>query len=146
MKKNIIEVLVGIFVVIGLASMAYLAIALGDVEVFTSRGYTIYAIFDNSSGLKKGANVEIAGVPIGRVTDISLQDYASLVALKIDPGVKIPDDSIFAIRTNGLIGDKFVKVIPGGSDKWLKNGDRVNDTESSVSIEELISKYIFSLQ
>lgn len=146
MKKGTIELIVGIFVVIGVVAMAYLAISLGNIGIFTVRGYTVYAVFDTTSGLKNGADVEIAGVQIGRVVGIRLRDYASLVEMKIDAGVKIPDDSIFSIRTSGLIGEKFVKVVVGGSERSLKDGDTVSDTESSVSIEELISKYIYSLQ
>jgi len=146
MKKHTIELLVGIFVVVGIAAMVYLAVSLGNVGLFTGRGYTVYAVFDTTSGLKEGANVEIAGVKMGRVEEIKLKDFASVVRLKIDPEIKLPDDSIFAIRTTGLIGEKFVKVVPGGSEETLKDGSTVSDTESSVSIEELISKYIYSLK
>ncbi|GMR04500.1 MAG: outer membrane lipid asymmetry maintenance protein MlaD [Thermodesulfobacteriota bacterium] len=146
MKKHTIELLVGIFVVVGSIAMAYLAISLGNVGIFAKRGYTVYAVFDTTSGLQHGANVDIAGVEIGRVEGIKLKDYASRVEMSIKPEVKIPDDSIFSIRTTGLIGEKFVKVVPGGSEEWLKDGATVYDTESSVSIEELISKYIYSLK
>lgn len=146
MKRYAIELIVGFFVVMGLVAMAYLSIRLGDIEVFGSKGYTIYAVFDSTSGLKEGDVVEIAGVEVGRVEGIRLKDYSSLVGMRIGPGVKIPDDAIASIRTRGLIGEKFVKIIPGGSDRWIEPGAKILDTESTVDIEELISKYIFSLE
>ncbi len=144
MKRYGVELAVGIFVVLGIIAMAYLSISLGDVEVFGNRGYPVYAEFDSTSGLKSGADVEIAGVVVGRVDSITLKDYASLVRLNIYPDVKIPEDSIASIRTRGIIGEKFIKINPGGSDKYIEPGGRITDTESSIDIEELVSKYIFS--
>ena len=146
MSKSAVEVVVGAFVLLGIVAMAYLAMSLGEVDLLGNSGYRIYAVFDSSSGLKSGASVEIAGVSIGKVKEIKLKDYASVVEMSIDRSVKIPDDSIFAIRTSGLIGEKFIKVVPGGSEEYLKDGDTVSDTESSVSLEELISKYIYSIK
>ncbi len=144
MKRYGVELAVGIFVVLGIIAMAYLSISLGDVEVFGSRGYPVYAEFDSTSGLKSGADVEIAGVVVGRVDSITLKDYASRVRLNIYPDVKIPEDSIASIRTRGIIGEKFIKINPGGSDKYIEPGGSITDTESSIDIEELVSKYIFS--
>lgn len=146
MKRHITELIVGIFVFLGIIAMAYLSITLGDIEVFGKRGYTIYAVFDSISGLREGADVEIAGVLVGRVKRIRLDGPSALVEMRIDEGVRITDDAIASIRTRGLIGERFIKIAPGGSDEWIKPGDKIIDTESSVDIEELISKYIFSIE
>jgi len=144
MKEHTTELIVGIFVCVGIAALAYLSIRLGDVEIFSSRGYRVSAEFDSVSGLTDGAAVEIAGVKVGRVEQIQLKDNLSLVEMKIDLGVQISDDAIASIRTKGIIGEKFIKISPGGSDRWIAPGGTILDTESSVDIEELLSKYIFS--
>jgi len=144
MKQHAIEILVGIFVVIGLAAMTYIAVSFGNVGLLDNSAYSVNAEFDSTAGLRSGARVEIAGVSVGTVGDITLKDYLSNVELRINRGVEIPDDSIAAVRTNGLIGEKVIKIVPGGSDEALADGDTISDTESSVSLEELIGKYIFS--
>ena len=142
MKRGSLELVVGIFVLAGLACLAYLAVHLGKLELMGG-GYRVVANFDNISGLKSGAAVEVAGVDVGRVESIHLTtgDRARLV-FRINPGVKIYDDAIASIRTKGIIGDKFVKLSPGGSGKLIPNGGKIRDTESAVEWEELISKFI----
>lgn len=146
MKKYSTELMVGIFVVLGIVALAYLSVKLGDVRLFGKSGYLIYAEFSSSEGLNEGSPVEIAGVEAGRVEQISLDNYSSLVRMRIRDGVLLPEDTIASIRSSGLIGEKHIKLNPGGSDETLKNGDRITDTEPSISIEELISKYVFSQQ
>ena len=133
---------VGIFVLAGLACLAYLAVHLGKMEFF-GNGYRVAADFDNISGLKPGATVEVAGVEVGRVESITLAsgDRAKLV-LRLVPGLKLYDDAIASIRTKGIIGDKFVKLSPGNSGNLITNGGKIRDTESAVEWEELIGKYI----
>ena len=105
--------MVGVFVLIGLASLAYLAINLGKMEIFGT-GYQVSANFDNVSGLKTGASVEVAGVAVGRVDSIELSTMdRARVSMKLQPGLKVFDDAIVSIRTKGIIGDKFVKLSPG---------------------------------
>jgi phospholipid/cholesterol/gamma-HCH transport system substrate-binding protein len=142
MKKGNLELSVGVFVLVGLAALAYLAIHLGKMEVFGS-GYQVTAVFDNISGLKVGAAVEVAGVDVGRVETLQLTpgDRAKVV-LRMNPGLKLHNDAIASIRTKGIIGDKFVKLSPGNSDKLIPPGGKIHDTESAVEWEELISKYI----
>ncbi len=142
MKKGNLELVVGIFVLVGLACLAYLAVHLGKMEVWGS-GYQIIANFDNISGLKVGASVEVAGVDVGRVESIQLSpgDRAKVV-LRLEPGLKLHDDAIASIRTKGIIGDKFVKLSPGNGEKLIPPGGKIHDTESAVEWEELISKYI----
>ncbi|MBI5097005.1 MAG: outer membrane lipid asymmetry maintenance protein MlaD [Nitrospirae bacterium] len=146
MKRDNNELLVGLFVVIGILALTYLSIRLGDVRIFGEKGYSIFADFDSTSGLREGAEVEVAGVVVGRVVKIFLKDYSSRVEMRIKPGIKLPEDTIASIRTRGLIGERFIKMMPGGSERYLRPGEKIRDTESSVDIEELISKYIFSLE
>ncbi len=142
MKRGNLELVVGVFVLLGLACLAYLAIHLGKMEV-VGTGYKVYAKFDNISGLKSGAAVEVAGVDVGRVEAIKLTpgDRAQL-ALRLEPGLKLHDDAIASIRTKGIIGDKFVKLSPGSSGKLIPPGGKIRDTESAIDLEELISSYI----
>jgi phospholipid/cholesterol/gamma-HCH transport system substrate-binding protein len=142
MKRGNLELVVGLFVLLGLSCLAYLAIHLGKMEVWGS-GYQVTAQFDNISGLKVGAAVEVAGVEVGRVESIKLSpgDQAKLV-LRLEPGLKLRDDAIASIRTKGIIGDKFVKLSTGNSEKVISHGGKIRTTESAVEWEELISKYI----
>lgn len=143
MKRFTMETAVGLFVLVGIASLAYLAIKLGKLEVIGTRGYTVLAEFDSVAGLKNGAMVEIGGVEVGRVREITLKNYRAVVAMSIDPGVKLQDDAIVSIRTKGLIGEKFVRITPGASDKLVQPGGRLRDTEDPIDMEQLISNYIF---
>jgi phospholipid/cholesterol/gamma-HCH transport system substrate-binding protein len=138
-----LEVLVGIFVVAGLIALGYLSIKLGKLEVIGNKGYDVVAEFSNVGGLKAGSTVEIAGVDVGRVTEISLKDYQALVHIRMSKDVKIQDDTIASIKTKGLIGEKYVALTPGGSDMMVKAGGRIRETESAIDFESLISNYIF---
>lgn len=145
MKKINTEFIVGLFMLAGFLSFAYLSSQMGEFSVFSlERNYQIEAEFDNVSGLKVGATVEIAGVTIGKVSEISLGegDLAKVILL-INRDVKVTADAIASIRTQGLIGDKYVKIIQGGDEELLADGGVIFDTESSIDIEELVSKYIF---
>jgi phospholipid/cholesterol/gamma-HCH transport system substrate-binding protein len=142
MKKANLEVVVGVFVLLGLACLAYLAVNLGKMEIY-GEGYNIYANFNNASGLKTGAAVEVAGVEVGRVAAIQITpQYQARVSMKLRTGVKIHDDAIASIRTKGIIGDKFVKLSPGNSEKIIPPGGTIIDTESGIDLEEVISSYI----
>ncbi len=146
MKKNAnLETIVGVFVLVGILCLSYLSVKLGKMEVLGGDTYTVYANFDSISGLKNGASVEIAGVEVGRVDRISLDEkagYTARVALKVDSGIELQDDVIASIRTRGIIGDKYIMLKPGGSDVILKNGGRIRETESAIDFESLISKFI----
>ena len=143
MKRLTMETVVGLFVVVGIASLAYLAIKPGKLEVIGGRGYTVLAEFDSVAGLKNGAVVEIGGVEVGRVREITLKNYRAVVAMSIDPGVKLQDDAIVSVRTKGLIGERYIRITPGASDKQVQPGGRLRDTEDPVDMEQLISNYIF---
>jgi phospholipid/cholesterol/gamma-HCH transport system substrate-binding protein len=148
MKRINLEVIVGLFVMLGLAAFAFLAVKLGDVGNVEAGHYRLNARFQSSSGLKKGADVEMAGVIIGKVMNIRFdpEQYESVVELSLPKAIQIQDDAIASVRSTGLIGGKFIKISPGGSEELLRQGDTIYETESSVSLEELISKYIFETQ
>lgn len=145
MKKYSLETVVGIFVVIGLLCVAYMTVKLGKVSLFGDNYYSLYARFGSVSGLREGSPIEIDGIEVGRVERLTLdqEKQLSLVTLKIRKGVRIYDDASAAIKTAGLIGDKFVKIDPGGGGEVLKPGGTITETTSPVDIEELISKYAF---
>lgn len=143
-KKYSMELFVGMFVLIGLLCVTYLTVQLGKMEFFSNSGYTLIARFDSSAGLRSGANVEIAGVSIGKVTKIELdKDYYSNVHLRIRDGIKLSGDTGASIKTSGLIGDKYISLSPGGAEKDLENGDTLTETQGSIDIESLIQKYVF---
>lgn len=137
------EISVGLFMIMGMVCLAYLSVNLGSVALFGSDSYSISATFGSIEGLEPGASVEIAGVPVGKVKRIMLEENNALVEMEIKNGTEISDDTIASIRTKGVIGDKFIKLSPGGSDELLQDKDSLMDTESAISLEELISKYIF---
>jgi len=143
MNKMNIETGVGIFLIAGLLCLGYLSTRLGDVDILGTEQYKVQAKFASVSGLREGAAVEVAGVPIGKVAKIHLDDYEAMVELKIDPEIKLQDDSIASIRTQGIIGDKYVKIKIGGSDEYIEKGGEILETESAIELEELVSKYIF---
>lgn len=140
-----LELFVGLFAAAGVGAAAYLAVGLAGLELGEGNTYTIYAEFDNISGLKYGASVEIAGVPIGVVSDIVLKDPVAKVSLKLDRKVQIKDDDIASIRTKGIIGDRYVKISRGASDTYIPEGGTVVETESVVDIEDVIGKVVHSL-
>jgi len=141
MKRT--EFYAGVFIVFGLFCFSYVALSLGGLRIFGDNRYALYADFVSTSGLKPGAVVEIAGVQIGNATEISLKGNKARLTLKLRPDVKIPADSSAAIRTRGLIGEKFVKLTPGAEDQVLKPGEEIIETDSVVDLEELIGKVMF---
>lgn len=140
-----LEMTVGTFMLIGILCLGYVSIKLGKMEISGGDYYSVRAAFDSVSGLKPGARVEVAGVEVGKVDRIALDPKSgdrAFAYLKIKSGVKITDDVIASVRTSGIIGDKFIKLRPGGSDVMLKNNDTIRETESAIDIEELVSKFI----
>jgi phospholipid/cholesterol/gamma-HCH transport system substrate-binding protein len=145
MRRFNLEIVVGLFMVAGFLCFAWLSIQLGDIDVFGPKTYSVSANFGSVSGLKSGAIVEIAGVQVGKVTDIRFDpdDYSAKVVMSINQGVVLQDDSIASVRTAGIIGDRYIDISPGGSDELLGDGGRIYETESAINLEELVSKYIF---
>jgi phospholipid/cholesterol/gamma-HCH transport system substrate-binding protein len=146
MSKINIQLITGIFVILGILAFTYMAVTIGGARFGDTPGYTLQARFTNISGLQTGAIVEAAGVRVGTVSaiDFDPDSYEAIVSMRINENVPVQEDAIAAIRTQGIIGEKFVKLSPGGFDELLTDGDELYETESAVSLEELVSKYIFS--
>jgi phospholipid/cholesterol/gamma-HCH transport system substrate-binding protein len=145
-KRSIsLEFWVGLFFIAAVAAGGFLAVGLGDVKIFSSDRYSIFAEFDNISGLKNGASVEIAGVPVGEVIAIDLIDSIAQVTLSIDKHIQIRDDDIASIRTKGIIGDRYVKISRGASDMMVAAGKKMPETESVVDFEDIIGKIVHNL-
>jgi phospholipid/cholesterol/gamma-HCH transport system substrate-binding protein len=143
MKKFNLELSVGLFMIAGIICLGYLSVRLGKMEVLGEKGYEVKAIFSNSGGLKAGSSVVIAGVEVGRVRKIVLDDYQALVALTLPLDIKIQEDAIASIKTKGLIGEKYIGITPGGSEKIIEPGGRIRETQPAVDMEQLISSYVF---
>jgi phospholipid/cholesterol/gamma-HCH transport system substrate-binding protein len=145
MKKYSIETVVGIFVVIGLICVAYMTIKLGKVSLLGDSYYSLFANFSSVSGLRVGNPVEIDGIEVGRVENLSIdqEKQAATVELKIRKDIKVYGDAGASIKTAGLIGDKFINIDPGGGGEILKPGGKISETNAPIDIEELISKYAF---
>jgi phospholipid/cholesterol/gamma-HCH transport system substrate-binding protein len=145
MRRINTELAVGLFIILGVGCLTFLAVKMGNLRVNYADSYPVQARFTSISGLREGAFVEVAGVRVGRVTSIALdhKTYAAEITMSIDNRVRLQEDAIASVRSTGIIGDKFVKITPGGSDVYLQPGEFLLDTESSISLEELISKYIF---
>ncbi|MDA9909026.1 outer membrane lipid asymmetry maintenance protein MlaD [Gammaproteobacteria bacterium] len=146
MNKISIELITGIFVIIGIACFTWLAVSVAGATFTEQPGYSLSARFTSISGLRDGAIVEGAGVRIGTVTAIDFDPdaFEAIVHLRINEGVPIQEDAIASIRTQGIIGEKYINIVPGGFDELLTEGMEIYETESSISLEELVSRYIFS--
>ncbi|OGP20595.1 MAG: outer membrane lipid asymmetry maintenance protein MlaD [Deltaproteobacteria bacterium GWA2_57_13] len=142
MTQTRTEILVGIFVLVGVICLAYLAVRLGKLELLGNQGYVVYADFASVAGLKLGDPVEIAGVKVGKVESIGLADDSARLGLRVEDRIKLQEDVIASIRARGLIGDKFVLISPGASDRLLGSGGKIRDTESPPDINELIGKLV----
>ena len=145
MKKYKNELVVGIFVFVGMLCLAYLTVKLGNMEVFSQKGYLLSASFNSTTGLRVGSSVEIAGVDVGKVVKISLEpenDFRARVEMRIHENVRFGDDVIASIKTHGLIGDKYVNLLPGGSTVLLDNNDEISETTPMFDLESLIGKFV----
>ncbi len=138
------QFIVGVFAILGIVALGILSVSLGKISLLPTPGYTLYASFDNISGLKAGDQVQLAGVQVGKVMRIGLKDLRARVALRIDDGVEIDTDAIVAIKTSGIIGDKYVSIALGPSDRMLRNGDTFRQTESAFVLEDAIGQLINS--
>lgn len=142
MTRLNVETAVGLFVILGIACLAWLSIKLGKLEIVGGDYVPVHAEFASVSGLKKGVSVEIAGVDVGKVESITLDNYSADVLMKIRTGIRLPEDTIASIRTRGLIGDKYVSLSPGASDRMIPPNGKIRDTESAVDMEQLIGEFI----
>lgn len=145
MGNSRIEILVGCLMAIGFLAFGWLALQLGEVPWLTgARSYPLKAEFSNISGIKSGADVQIAGVSVGKVRDIYLSaDNLAEIVMYIDNGIKVPTDSMVSVKSQGIIGDKYIQISLGADSAMYKAGDVILDTESSLDLESLISKFAF---
>ena len=141
MKKIDIEIIVGIFIFLGLVCMAYVSIKLGQVEFLDTDYYPVKATFTSVTGLKRDTHIEISGVKVGKVKDIRLKDYQAVVTMLIKKDIKIQDDAIASIRTKGILGEQYIEILPGGSDIILEPGDTLFDTEPTFDLLSVIKKF-----
>jgi phospholipid/cholesterol/gamma-HCH transport system substrate-binding protein len=142
MEKSKFELVVGVFVLVGMLCLGYLAIKLGKLELIGGAVYEVEAQFNSASGLKPGSTIEIAGVEVGRVRGITLIEDRAKVKLAVNNTVKLYTDTFASIKTRGIIGEKFLALSPGGGGDPLKQGDTIRDTESGLDLEELVSQYV----
>jgi phospholipid/cholesterol/gamma-HCH transport system substrate-binding protein len=145
MKKYSKETVVGIFVVIGLFCIAYMTVKLGNVGFIGENTYSLIGKFTSVTGLRTGNPVNMLGLEIGRVENFTMdqENQQVVVEFKINKGIEIFDDAIASIKTEGLIGDKYVAIDPGGGGDLLADGDTITDTNSPTDIMDLVSKYAF---
>ncbi|NDV25866.1 outer membrane lipid asymmetry maintenance protein MlaD [Desulfovibrio sp. JC010] len=145
MKKYPKETAVGIFVFLGLLCIIYMSVKLGDVHVFADDHYHVQASFNDITGLRVNSPVEMMGVPIGRVNkiELDLEKQKAVLTLSIENRIELTDDAIASVKTSGLIGDKYIKITPGGVGDPIEPGGVIIETESAIDIEDLISKYVF---
>ncbi len=147
MAKKSTETLVGVFVLLGIIALAFLALKAANLGSFNpTKTYQVHARFDNIGGLKKNAPVRSAGVSVGHVTSITLDKntYQGLVLMQINEGITFPVDSTAKILTAGLLGDQYVGIEAGSDDKNLVGGDLIKQTQSAVVLENLIGQLIFN--
>lgn len=145
MQNRMLEVIVGLFMVAGFMAIVYLALNLGEVPLLNSGStYAVQAEFDNVSGIKKGASVQVAGVIVGEVSGILLnEDSHAQLKLRVDKSLQIPLDSIVSVKSQGIIGDKYIQITLGGDMEFFKADELIVETESAIDIESLISKFAF---
>ena len=136
---------VGLFMIIGFAAFVYLALQLGEVSLLTrGKTYVLKAEFDNVAGVKKGASVQVAGVDVGEVIAIELGPLdAAILSLQLVNKLKVPKDSVASVKSQGIIGDKYIQLSLGGDEELFQPGEVIVETESSLDIESLISKFAF---
>lgn len=147
MHRKSIDVWVGLFVLLGLGALLFLALQAGNMSTLSfSKTYVVTGKFDNIGGLKPQSPVKSAGVVVGRVADIKFDDksYQALVTLELEAGYKFPKDSSLKILTAGLLGEQYIGIEPGGDTNNLANGDRISRTQSAAVLEDLINRFIYS--
>ncbi|MDR1284188.1 MAG: outer membrane lipid asymmetry maintenance protein MlaD [Opitutaceae bacterium] len=146
MKQNKTELIVGAFVLAGIVAISWLAIKIGSGTLLGSGSWLLEARFANSGGINPGSSVIIAGVPVGRVESVRLDEgFNAIITLRLQDSLrdKLPSDTMASIKTSGLIGDRYIALAPGGDDEFFKPGERITETEPAVDIESLISRFAF---
>ena len=142
MRRVNLETAVGMFLLAGILSLAYLSIRLGKLDLTGGDTVPVTARFSSVTGLQAGTDVEIAGVPVGKVESISIREYQAVVRMRIRKGIGLPDDTIASVKTRGLIGDVYISLSPGASDKMIPPGGTIRETEDAVDLGGLIGQFI----
>jgi len=143
MERRGLELGVGFFLLIGLACLAYLSFNLGNVQLWGQSHYDVYATFSTVGTLRVRAPVTIAGVEVGKVTNLQLVNDQAVVTLQLNKDVKLSEDVIASVKTSGIIGEKYVSISPGASDEYIKPGGKIRDTQPPLDIENLVGKFVF---
>lgn len=143
MKKLDAELLMGFFLLFVVGVLIYISVQLGQIDLTGSWGYTVHADFATAGGLQTGAVVELAGVEIGRVEAVDLADYQARVTMKIRRDIELHQDARAAIKTKGLIGERYVEITPGSANGRIEPGGQIRETESPVDIQDIIAQLIF---
>jgi phospholipid/cholesterol/gamma-HCH transport system substrate-binding protein len=143
MGNRRLEFSVGLFLLVGLACLAYLSVKLGQIRLWGGSDYPVQATFSTVNGLKTQADVTMAGVQIGRVESIQLKSGSAVVTMRINKDVKLEEDVIASIKTSGIIGDKYIAISPGASEAYIQRGGKIVDTQPPLDLEELIGKFVF---
>ena len=147
MKKNSLDLWVGLFVAIGLVALLFLALKAGNMSAFTfQKTYNVTARFDNIGGLKPRAPVKSAGVVVGRVAAINFDDqnYQATVTLNLEDRYKFPKDSSAKILTSGLLGEQYIGLEAGGDPEMLAESSKITQTQSAIVLESLISQFLYN--
>ena len=142
MKRVNLETTVGLFLLAGIACLGYLSLRLGKLEGVGGDHVPGVAGFSSGAGLRPGAGVEIAGVEVGKIDSITIRDYKAVVRMRIRKGIDLQEDTIASVRTRGLIGDKYISISPGSSDRLIPPGGKIRETESTVDLEGLIGQFV----
>jgi len=137
------EILVGAFVMLGIAALGYLSISIGGLQLVAPDHYVLKARFESVGDLKQGAPIRLAGVKVGQVTSVRLKDYSAEAELSIGRALVLPKDSVASIRTEGLLGNTYVALSPGGSLENLHDGGLVSRTEPALDLSDLLARYAF---
>lgn len=140
-----IEMIVGAFVLAGMISISWMAVKLGQIGGLGASGYAVAAVFEDAGGMRPGSDVMMAGVVIGRVDSVEVNERSrAKLTLLINDEIPITADAIASVRTKGIIGERYIRISQGADDELLQAGDEIEETESAINIEDLVSKYIFS--
>ncbi len=142
-KHTKTEIMVGAFVMLGVAALGYLSISIGGLELVAPERYVVRARFESVGDLKTGAPIRLAGVKVGQVASVELKDYLAGTGLAIARSIQLPKDTVASIRSEGLLGDTYVSLTPGGSLENLREGALLTHTEPAIDLSDLLARYAF---
>ena len=146
MRGNVIEIVMGAVVLVVAALFLVFAYKTSQLRPLSGGGYEVSAEFNQVDGIHVGSDVRIGGIKVGSVVadELDPKKYVAIIRMAIDPAVQLPDDTVAQVTSSGLLGDKYMSLSPGGSEKMIPPGGRIGFTQSSISLENLIGQMIFS--